>query len=32
MLTGKTETFVIQTARHNELGDYIFIDAWMILE
>lgn len=25
LLTGKTETFVIQTARHNELGDHIFI-------
>lgn len=26
-LTGKTETFVVQTARHNELGDHIFIDS-----
>lgn len=26
-LTGKTETFLVQTARHNELGDHIFIDC-----
>lgn len=26
-LTGKSETFVIQTFRHEELGDYIFIEA-----
>jgi hypothetical protein len=25
-LTGRTETFVIQTARHEENGDYIFIE------
>jgi hypothetical protein len=27
LLTGKTETFVFQTARHNELGDHIFIEC-----
>jgi hypothetical protein len=26
-VTGKTETFVIQTARHHELGDHIFIEC-----
>lgn len=26
-LTGKTETFVIQTARHQENGDYVFIEC-----
>jgi hypothetical protein len=26
-LTGRSETFVIQTFRHEELGDYIFIEA-----
>ena len=25
-LTGKTETFVIQTARHEDSGDYIFLE------
>jgi hypothetical protein len=27
LLTGKTETFVIQTARDNELGDHVFIEC-----
>lgn len=26
-ITGKTETFVIQTCRHEESGDYIFIEC-----
>jgi hypothetical protein len=26
-LTGKSETFVVQTFRHEELGDYIFIEC-----
>lgn len=26
-LTGRSETFVIQTFRHEELGDYIFIEC-----
>jgi hypothetical protein len=26
-LTGKSETFVVQTFRHEELGDYIFIEV-----
>ncbi len=26
-LTGKTDTFVIQTLRHSENGDYIFIEC-----
>jgi len=26
-LTGRTETFVIQTARHEELGDFVFIEC-----
>lgn len=25
-LTGKTETFVIQTCRHEDSGDYIFVE------
>ena len=25
-ITGKSETFVVQTFRHEELGDYIFIE------
>jgi ATP-dependent exoDNAse (exonuclease V) alpha subunit len=25
-ITGKTETFIIQTCRHEESGDYIFIE------
>ncbi|HEX3105167.1 MAG TPA: hypothetical protein VHQ22_12015 [Terriglobales bacterium] len=27
LITGKTETFVIQTARHHEFGDHIFIEC-----
>jgi hypothetical protein len=26
-ITGKSETFVVETARHEELGDYIFIEC-----
>jgi hypothetical protein len=26
-LTGKSETFVVQTLRHEELGDFIFIEC-----
>jgi hypothetical protein len=26
-VTGKSETFVVETARHEELGDYIFIEC-----
>lgn len=26
-LTGKSETFVVETGRHEELGDYIFVDC-----
>lgn len=26
-ITGKSETFIIETARHEELGDYIFIEC-----
>jgi hypothetical protein len=26
-LTGRTETFVIQTARHRDNGDYIFVEC-----
>jgi hypothetical protein len=26
-LTGKAETFIVQTARHEELGDHVFIEA-----
>lgn len=26
-LTGKSETFVVETGRHHELGDYIFIEC-----
>lgn len=26
-VTGKTETFVVQTCRHDELGDYIFLEV-----
>jgi hypothetical protein len=26
-LTGKSETFVVQTFRHEELGDYIFVEC-----
>lgn len=25
-ITGKTESFIVQTCRHNENGDYIFIE------
>jgi hypothetical protein len=27
IITGKTETFVVETARHEELGDTIFIEC-----
>ena len=27
IITGKTETFVVETARHGELGDTIFIEC-----
>lgn len=27
IITGKTETFVVETARHEELGDYIFVEC-----
>jgi hypothetical protein len=26
-ITGKTETFVIETCRHDDLGDFIFIEC-----
>lgn len=26
-ITGKSETFIIETARHDELGDFIFIEC-----
>lgn len=26
-MTGRTETFVIQTSRHEEMGEYIFIEC-----
>lgn len=26
-LTGKSETFVVQTLRHEEVGDYIFVEC-----
>lgn len=26
-ITGKSETFVVETCRHEELGDYIFIEC-----
>lgn len=26
-ITGKAETFVVQTARHEEYGDYIFVEV-----
>jgi hypothetical protein len=27
IITGKTETFVVETARHSELGDTIFVEC-----
>lgn len=26
-ITGRTETFVVQTARHDEMGDHIFLEC-----
>lgn len=26
-ITGRAETFVVETARHEELGDYIFVEC-----
>jgi hypothetical protein len=26
-ITGKAETFVVETARHEELGDYVFVEC-----
>lgn len=26
-ITGKSETFVVETARHDEVGDYIFVEC-----
>lgn len=26
-ITGKTETFIVQTCRHEDLGDFIFIEC-----
>lgn len=27
IITGKTETFIVETARHSELGDTIFVEC-----
>lgn len=26
-ITGRAETFVVETARHEELGDYVFVEC-----